>query len=126
MISLAVCSVCMAGLGACYYIIESYGKKEAEIASWMALVCLILNTLSFMAGLAPVPWVLVGELLPGIHLTSHNRYDYHFFNGFYANILICILQSFHSSESVNYYCSCYFNMLHIHFSRFLHISFFVG
>ena len=77
MISLAVCSVCMAGLGACYYIIESYGKKEAEIASWMALVCLILNTLSFMAGLAPVPWVLVGELLPGIHLTSHDRYDYH-------------------------------------------------
>ena len=77
MISLAVCSVCMVGLGACYYIIESYGKEEAEIASWMALVCLILNTLSFMAGLAPVPWVLVGELLPGIHLTSHNRYDYH-------------------------------------------------
>ena len=68
----------MAGLGACYYIIETYGKKEAEIASWMALVCLILNTLSFMAGLAPVPWVLVGELLPGILLTSHNRYNYHY------------------------------------------------
>ena len=117
----------MAGLGACYYIIETYGKNEAEIASWMALVCLILNTLSFMAGLAPVPWVLVGELLPGMHLNLHNRYDYHsIFHGFYANTLIGILQLFLSSKSVNYYCCCYFNMLHINFSRFLHISSIVG
>ena len=63
--SLVVCSVCMAGIGGCYYVIEKYGKEEAEVASWIALVCLILNTLSFMAGLAPVPWVLLGELLPG-------------------------------------------------------------
>ena len=55
----------MAGIGGCYYVIEKYGKEEAEVASWIALVCLILNTLSFMAGLAPVPWVLLGELLPG-------------------------------------------------------------
>ena len=64
-ISLLVCSICMAGLGGCYYVISSYGKLETNVSPWIALVCLIVFTLSFTIGLAPVPWVLVGELLPG-------------------------------------------------------------
>ena len=66
-ISLLVCSICMAGIGGCYYVIRHYSKEEAVVASWIALVLLVVNTLSFMAGLAPVPWVLVGELLPGYY-----------------------------------------------------------
>ena len=55
----------MAGLGGCYYIISSYEALDSTVAAWIALVCLIIFTFSFTAGLAPVPWVLVGELLPG-------------------------------------------------------------
>ena len=64
-VSLLICSVCMAGLGGCYYIISSYETLDSTVAAWIALVCLIIFTFSFTAGLAPVPWVLVGELLPG-------------------------------------------------------------
>ena len=64
-VSLLICSVCMAGLGGCYYIISSYEPLNSTVAAWIALVCLIIFTFSFTAGLAPVPWVLVGELLPG-------------------------------------------------------------
>ena len=64
-VSLLICSVCMAGLGGCYYIISSYETLDSTVAAWIALACLIIFTFSFTAGLAPVPWVLVGELLPG-------------------------------------------------------------
>ena len=64
-VSLSICCVCMAIIGGCYYVISSYGKFEVSVAPWLALVCLIIFTLSFTIGLAPVPWVLVGELLPG-------------------------------------------------------------
>ena len=76
--SLAICSVCMTGIGGCYYIISVYGKSEATAASWIALVFLILFTLSFTTGLAPVPWVLVGELLPGNSKGVHVLY-YHLY-----------------------------------------------
>ena len=82
-VSLLICSVCMAGLGGCYYIISSYETLDSTVAAWIALVCLIIFTFSFTAGLAPVPWVLVGELLPGkvIHTPlfyiNNGRDDYH-------------------------------------------------
>ena len=63
--SLLICCVSMTIIGGCYYNISWHGKQEVSVAPWLALVCLILFTLSFTIGLAPVPWVLVGELLPG-------------------------------------------------------------
>ena len=64
--SLSICSVSMACIGGCYCAISAYGKEDATAASWIALACLVIFTFSFTTGLAPVPWVLVGELLPGM------------------------------------------------------------
>ena len=66
MASLTICSLCMACIGGCYYVLSLYDQTQLAVTPWIALACLTLFTLSFMIGLAPVPWVLVGELLPGI------------------------------------------------------------
>ena len=65
----------MACIGGCYCAISAYGKDDASAASWIALACLVIFTFSFTVGLAPVPWVLVGELLPGMiskHIFIHS------------------------------------------------------
>ena len=67
MASLTICSLCMACIGGCYYVLSLHDQtQEVPATPWIALACLSLFTFSFMIGLAPVPWVLVGELLPGI------------------------------------------------------------
>ena len=54
--SLAFCSLTMTGLA-----ISVHMKWE-----WISLLSLILFTFSFMMGLSPVPWVLLGELPTGM------------------------------------------------------------
>ena len=65
--SASVCSCCMLLLAAVSYL----AVKEAATVGWASLVLLVVFTLSYMTGLGPIPWVLIGELLPGNLIQAH-------------------------------------------------------
>lgn len=51
----------MAVLGAFFYM-----KKYGDISGlgWMPLTCLVIYVLSFSLGFGPIPWLMMGEILP--------------------------------------------------------------
>lgn len=64
----SLCSFfCMTGLSLTLWLRHLYPDGDVATAlSWLPLVWLVLFTLAFMVGLGPVPWVLLGELFPGL------------------------------------------------------------
>ena len=66
-ISLTICSLTMSGLGTTTYFVQQDQTASPESAlRWLSLAFLIVFVLGFTLGLGPVPWILVGELRPGI------------------------------------------------------------
>lgn len=68
-ISLSVCLVTMTGLGAFTFFMDRELRKSSSL-QWLSLTCTILFILGQTMGLSPVPWVLVGELLPGMFMVG--------------------------------------------------------
>jgi hypothetical protein len=65
-LSLAICCLSMAGLGTTtYFTCHGISAAVDGILRWFSLACLIVFVLGFTLGLGPVPWILVGELIPG-------------------------------------------------------------
>ena len=66
-ISLTICSLTMSGLGTTtYFVHQDQTASPESFLRWLSLVFLIVFVLGFTLGLGPVPWILVGELRPGI------------------------------------------------------------
>lgn len=51
----------MAVLGAFFYM-KVYGDITG--LGWMPLTCLVVYVLSFSLGFGPIPWLMMGEILP--------------------------------------------------------------
>ena len=70
-------SLCSSAMVALSLVTHFAGRDEIRgtTASWTALTLLVFFTLSYMTGLGPIPWILIGELLPG----NLNKFDRLFF-----------------------------------------------
>jgi len=61
-ISSSLMIITLATLGAFFYV-KSRGT-DVTVVGWLPLVCLILYVIGFSLGFGPIPWLMMGEILP--------------------------------------------------------------
>lgn len=54
--------ITLATLGGYFYVKESGG--DVSTIGWLPLSCLVIYVLSFSLGFGPIPWLMMGEILP--------------------------------------------------------------
>jgi len=63
LISQTLVTMCLVLIGL-YFYLKSFGEEYGEQLGWLPLVGLCTFSMSFALGLGPLPWILMGELLP--------------------------------------------------------------
>ncbi|XP_049877868.1 facilitated trehalose transporter Tret1-like [Pectinophora gossypiella] len=53
----------LVALGAYFYLKENAGM-DVSACSWLPLACLVIYVLGFSIGFGPIPWLMLGEILP--------------------------------------------------------------
>lgn len=51
-------------LGTFFYMREE-ANVDVEAYGWIPLACLVIYVVGFSVGFGPVPWLMMGEILPG-------------------------------------------------------------
>lgn len=64
LLSTAVACFSLGILGVCFYLKEVQGDEFLNSYGWLPLAALSLYCVGFSIGLGPLPWVLLGEMLP--------------------------------------------------------------
>lgn len=63
--SAAVCSLSLASMGSFFYMQSLWGEEAAtESLGWLPLLSLIVFFIAYSAGMANVPFIIMGEMLP--------------------------------------------------------------
>ena len=57
-------SISLAGLST-YFFIKASSPEAVATLGWIPLACFVVFVVSFSVGLGPVPWLMMGEILPG-------------------------------------------------------------
>lgn len=60
-ISAALMAVTLIGLGVYFY---TKGEAKESSVGWLPLLCLVVYVLGFSMGYGPIPWLMMGEILP--------------------------------------------------------------
>lgn len=55
--------ITLVGLGA-YFYVKDVAKIDVTSCGWLPLACLIIYVLGFSIGFGPIPWLMLGEILP--------------------------------------------------------------
>ncbi|KAK8769053.1 solute carrier family 2, facilitated glucose transporter member 8-like [Amblyomma americanum] len=62
--SAALLALSLGVLGGYHYVKSTKGDEAVETIGWLPLVCLSLFIIGFSCGMGPIPWLMMGELLP--------------------------------------------------------------
>lgn len=62
--SAALLALSLGVLGGYHYVKATKGDEAVESIGWLPLVCLSLFIIGFSCGMGPIPWLMMGELLP--------------------------------------------------------------
>jgi magnesium-transporting ATPase (P-type) len=62
MISSGVMSLCLAGLGVYFYLLDT--NVDVSAFGLIPLICVVLFIIMFSLGFGPIPWTMMGELFP--------------------------------------------------------------
>ncbi|XP_075550096.1 facilitated trehalose transporter Tret1-like [Dermacentor variabilis] len=62
--SSAVSSVCLGALGLYFYYKSNVGDNFTEAYGWLPLTSLCIYFVGYSVGLGPLPWVILGEMIP--------------------------------------------------------------
>lgn len=62
--SCALLALSLGILGGFFYVQEKNGVEAVESIGWLPLVCLSVFIIGFSCGMGPIPWLMMGELLP--------------------------------------------------------------
>ncbi|XP_065288239.1 solute carrier family 2, facilitated glucose transporter member 8-like [Dermacentor albipictus] len=62
--SSAVSSVCLGALGLYFYYKSNGGDNFTETYGWLPLTSLCIYFVGYSVGLGPLPWVILGEMIP--------------------------------------------------------------
>lgn len=55
--------ITLIGLGA-YFYVKDVAKVDVTACGWLPLACLVIYVLCFSIGFGPIPWLMLGEILP--------------------------------------------------------------
>ncbi|XP_064460739.1 solute carrier family 2, facilitated glucose transporter member 8-like [Ornithodoros turicata] len=64
LISVVLLGISLAVLGGYHYMKKTKGDAAVNDMSWLPLLCLSVFIIGFSCGMGPVPWLMMGELLP--------------------------------------------------------------
>lgn len=62
--SCALLSLSLGILGGFFFVQETKGAEAVESIGWLPLACLSVFIIGFSCGMGPIPWLMMGELLP--------------------------------------------------------------
>lgn len=64
----------LASLGAFFFVRDVQAVDLKELGyGWIPLACLVIYVVAFSVGFGPVPWLMMGEILPGELRFQHLR-----------------------------------------------------
>lgn len=63
--SSTIMAITMTSLGIYFYFNEYVKSINIDYLGWIPLVSMILYTIGFSIGFGPIPWLMMGEILPG-------------------------------------------------------------